>query len=96
MSKAKNKSTTPESVQAAAPAAEQTQAELTNHVISLQDLRNILVVFDLASNRGAFKGGELEPIGQLYNKISKFIQAATPAAPVEESTTTTTTDTVSA
>lgn len=72
-----------------------TQAELNNHVINLQDLRNIIVVFDLASNRGAFKGAELEPIGQLYNKISKFIKAATPAAPVEDSTTSATTDTVS-
>ena len=52
-------------------------------------------MFDLASNRGAFKGAELEPIGQLYNKISKFIKAATPAAPVEDSTTSATTDTVS-
>ena len=96
MSKAKaNKSTTPEPV-AQEQAAPQAQPDANSHVISLQDLRNILVVFDLASNRGAFKGGELEPIGQLYNKITKFIQAATPPAPVEESTTTTSTDSVSA
>lgn len=53
-------------------------------VINLTDLQNILVVFDLASNRGAFRGNELEPVGQLYNKISKFIQAATPPQPAAD------------
>ena len=38
-------------------------------VVTLVDLQNILVVFDLASSRGAFRGGELTPIGQLYDKI---------------------------
>ncbi len=57
---------------------ESTSSDLSNAVINLQDLRNILVVFDLASTRGAFKGPELEPVGQLYNKIAKFVQAATP------------------
>jgi len=61
---------------------ESTPTDTANTVINLQDLRNIIVVFDLASARGAFKGPELEPIGQLYNKIAKFVQAATP--PVEE------------
>lgn len=60
--------------------------DVANTVINLQDLRNILVVFDLASARGAFKGPELEPVGQLYNKISKFVQAASP--PAEETTET--------
>ncbi len=72
---------------------EQPPVDLASTVINLQDLRNILVVFDLASARGAFKGPELEPVGQLYNKISKFVQAASP--PVEESTTETSTHTVS-
>lgn len=49
-----------------------------NNVINLTDLQNVLVVIDLASNRGAFRGNELEPIGQLYNKIGKFVQAAMP------------------
>lgn len=49
-------------------------------VINLGDLQNILVVFDLACGRGAFRGGELEAIGQLYNKINKFVQAANPPA----------------
>lgn len=56
-------------------------------VVTLVDLQNILVVFDLASSRGAFRGGELTPIGQLYDKIDKFVKAATPPTPTEDSTT---------
>lgn len=62
---------------------ESTQAQQQpdpNNVINLTDLQNVLVVIDLASNRGAFRGNELEPIGQLYNKIGKFVQAAMPPA----------------
>jgi hypothetical protein len=68
---------------------QQTQQNFTTQqqpdiVINLVDLQNILVVFDLASNRGAFKGGELEAVGQLYNKIARFVQAATPPKPAEQ------------
>lgn len=52
-----------------------------NNVINITDLQNVLVVIDLASNRGAFRGNELEPIGQLYNKIGRFVQAALPPQP---------------
>jgi hypothetical protein len=44
--------------------------------INLADLQNILTVLDLASSRGAFRGAELEPVGQLYNKFKKFVDAA--------------------
>jgi hypothetical protein len=44
--------------------------------ITLADLQNVLVVMDLASSRGAFRGPELEPVGQLYNKFKKFVDAA--------------------
>ncbi len=57
------------------PQPEQNTGE---NIINLTDLQNILVVFDLASNRGAFRGNELEPVGQLYNKIARFVQAAMP------------------
>lgn len=52
-----------------------------DNVINLTDLQNVLVIIDLASNRGAFRGNELEPIGQLYNKIGRFVQAAMPPTP---------------
>lgn len=58
-------------------------------VININDLQNVLVVIDLASNRGAFRGPELQPIGQLYDKINRFLQSVIPPKPeaTEESTT---------
>lgn len=44
--------------------------------ITLTDLQNIISVLDLASSRGAFRGPELEPVGQLYNKFKRFVDAA--------------------
>ena len=58
---------------------DQPQAQ-PDSVINLADLQNILVVLDLASSRGAFRGPELEPVGQLYNKFKRFLDAATPQA----------------
>ena len=40
--------------------------------ITLVDLQNIISVLDLASSRGAFRGPEMEPVGQLYNKFKFF------------------------
>jgi len=53
-------------------------------VVTLTDLQNVLVVLDLASSRGAFRGAELQPVGQLYDKINKFLQAVMPPAPAAE------------
>jgi hypothetical protein len=66
-----NVDNTADATAAAAPAP-------TDNVINLTDLQNVLIVIDMASNRGAFKGQELEPVGQLYNKIARFVQAALP------------------
>ena len=52
------------------------QPAQADSTINLADLQNILVVLDLASSRGAFRGAELEPVGQLYNKFKKFVDAA--------------------
>lgn len=49
--------------------------------ITLVELQNMLTVVDLASSRGAFRGAELEQIGQLYNKFKRFIDAAVPKPP---------------
>lgn len=60
------------------------EAQLPGNVVTLVDLQNVLVIMDLASSRGAFRGPELQPVGQLYNKINQFLQSALP--PKEEST----------
>lgn len=60
-------------------------AEVANaapeNVVTLVDLQNVLVIMDLASSRGAFRGPELQPVGQLYDKINRFLQVAMPKTP---------------
>ena len=59
--------------------------------ISLRDLDQIAQIIDLATQRGAFRGGELSTIGQLYDKLATFLnsvkeqqEAAKEAAEAEE------------
>lgn len=42
--------------------------------ISMQDIQNILVLIDLVTQRGAFRGPELASVGALYEKLNKFVQ----------------------
>lgn len=57
---------------------QQEEQKTPENVVTLVDLQNVLVIFDLASSRGAFRGPELQPIGQLYDKINAFLQMALP------------------
>lgn len=41
--------------------------------IGMTDLQVVVQVIDLASSRGAFRGGELEVVGVLYNKLTNFL-----------------------
>jgi len=41
--------------------------------VSLRDLDQLAQVIDLASQRGAFRGGELAVVGTLYNKLVAFL-----------------------
>lgn len=65
----------------------QSTAPQQENTITLVDLQNMLQVLDLASSRGAFRGPELEPVGQLYNKFKKFIDAAAPQAAAQNQPT---------
>ena len=48
--------------------------EETRVSLSLGDLQTVLSILDVCSQRGAFKGGELEDIGKLYNHIETFVK----------------------
>lgn len=50
--------------------AEQAPAELT-----VQDLGSIKQIIDVASQRGAFKPGEMMTVGQVYTKLDTFLAA---------------------
>jgi hypothetical protein len=56
---------------AAAPA--QDQAEDLN----ISDLNAMKQIIDIASSRGAFKAGEMEAVGKIYNKLSNFLAQVT-------------------
>lgn len=58
------------------PAAEQAQAPAQVESITLTDLKNVLVLIDLCSQRGAFRGPELSSVATLHDKISAFLAFA--------------------
>lgn len=56
----------------------ETQTNGAQPSISIQDLQNLLVVVDLATSRGAFRGTELSQVGQLFDKLNTFLQSVAP------------------
>ena len=59
-----------------------------NTDITLGDFQIILNLIDLASARGAFRGGELTPVGNVYSKLEAFLrQTAESQAEADQTTT---------
>jgi hypothetical protein len=56
--------------EAAAPTEEGTD-------LTINDLNGLRSVIDVATQRGAFKASELEVVGKIYNRLDKFLTAAT-------------------
>lgn len=54
--------------------------------LGLADLKNVLIIIDLASSRGAFRTAEFAAVGSVYAKVEAFLAAAAPApeAPAPE------------
>jgi hypothetical protein len=55
--------------------------------INLTDLENVLVLIDLATQRGALRANELAGVGALYEKIASFVKdskAQLPATPAQD------------
>ncbi len=61
--------------------------------LGLADLKNVLIVIDLASSRGAFKTQEFAAVGSVYGKVAAFLDAAAPAPEAAEGDATATEDT---
>jgi hypothetical protein len=47
-----------------------------NTDITVADLDMLRQIVDLASSRGAFRGPELSQIGEVYNKLTRFLELA--------------------
>lgn len=48
----------------------------SNVELTLQDLKNLKDIIDVASTRGAFRPNEMTAVGQTYTKLEKFLSAA--------------------
>jgi len=71
---------------------ENTNTTPQNSDINIADLDLLRQIVDLASSRGAFRGPELKQVGEVYDKLTRFLeQAATvqkdaEPAPVDSTT----------
>ena len=83
-----------ETKQAEAPAAATAPTDAPANdpmALSIGDLKNLQVVLDVASTRGAFKAAEMANVGFLYNKLTSFltkIESQPQAAPASDQTIT--------
>jgi hypothetical protein len=48
---------------------------MENNQITVTDLVTIKNIIDLASARGAFRAGEMKEIGEVYEKLTQFLEA---------------------
>ena len=63
--------------EAVSEAAAQTAPAEESPDLTINDLSGLKSVIDVATQRGAFKAGELEAVGKIYNRLDKFLAAAT-------------------
>ena len=61
-----------------APVEEAQAPQETTTDLSIQDLLAVRNIIDIASQRGAFRAGEMEPVGKAFNKLNAFLEAAMP------------------
>ena len=59
-----------------------------NTDITFGDFQIILNLIDLASARGAFRGAELTPVGNVYTKLEAFLKQTAEAQAEADQTTT--------
>ncbi len=55
------------------PAATAPVQDPTENDLNISDLNAMKQIIDIASSRGAFKAGEMEAVGKVYNKLSNFL-----------------------
>ena len=60
---------------------------MENTQLTIVDLGSIKVLLDTACARGTFKGNEMRMVGEIYDKLSAFLEAAKPPVQTTEQTT---------
>ena len=58
----------------------------TTTQITVQDLFEIKEMIDLACSRGAFRGNEVRAVGEIYEKLSAFLDAVVAKAQADAQT----------
>jgi len=57
---------------------------MENKEITIADLGLLRNIIDLASTRGAFRAAEMKDVGEVYNKLSAFLEAVVAQARAQE------------
>ena len=57
---------------------------MENKEITIADLNLLKDIVDLASTRGAFRAAEMKEIGEVYNKLTSFLEAVVAQAKAQE------------
>jgi hypothetical protein len=55
------------------------EAPKENQGLNLTDIRACVTIIDIVTKRGAFEGAELADVGQVRNRLDKFLNAAAAA-----------------
>jgi hypothetical protein len=76
MANDENKEVPQNTVPPTATAQAQADAPEESTDLTINDLTGLRSVIDVATQRGAFKASELEVVGKLYNRLDKFLTAA--------------------
>jgi hypothetical protein len=66
-------------VQNNSAAAQEAAATQQAPDLTVSDLNALKTIIDVATQRGAFKAGEMEAVGKVYNKLSLFLASVAPA-----------------
>lgn len=73
--------------QVEAPVGEEVNEEAPS--LNLKDMAAMVSIIDVCSERGAFKGDDLEVVGSVRTRLVKFLKAAEAATKEEEGATAT-------
>jgi hypothetical protein len=57
---------------------------MENKEITIADLNLLKDIVDLASTRGAFRAAEMKDVGEVYNKLTSFLDAVVAQAKAQE------------
>ena len=57
---------------------------MENKEITIADLNLLKDIVDLASTRGAFRAAEMKEIGEVYNRLTSFLEAVVAQAKAQE------------